>query len=130
MDEAKVEAEIYKPTTFENDEAPSVPISAKSSRPNTHQFSIRSGKSRPSTGLRQEKLLTHEKGQDEVGSVVSNSINFSTKSIKSDQDPETLKNYIKELEKLLRFEKIKRIQTEESLKKLVSKPGSKSIQRF
>ena len=109
---------------------PSVGFVANDSRPNSNQFSIRSGKSRPSTGVKVNQNSNFEKVQDDVGSVEDNSINFSTKSIKSGEDSETLKNYIRELEKLLRFEKIKRIQTEDSLKRLVSKSSSKSIQRF
>ena len=109
---------------------PSVGFVDNDSRPNSNQFSIRSGKSRPSTGVKGAQKTNFEKAQDDAGSAADNSFNFSTKSIQSGEDSETLKNYIKELEKLLRFEKIKRIQTEGSLKRLVSKSSSKSIQRF
>ena len=103
---------------------------APASRPSSNQFSIRSGKSRPSTGIKASQSNYLEKVQEDLVSVGGSSANFSPKSVKGNEDSETLKNYIKELEKLLRFEKIKRIQTEDSLKRLVSKSSAKSIQRL
>ena len=103
---------------------------APASRPSSNQFSIRSGKSRPLTGNKVAQSSVVEKAQDDLVSVGGSSVGLSTKSVKSGEDSETLKSYIKELEKLLRFEKIKRIQTEDNLKRLVSKSSAKSIQRF